>query len=241
MFGRFHRIFMEGIDDKSMSYKAFLFDYDYTLAFSEPAILMCYRHVFDVFGYKDITDDTIKKTIGITLKNALEQMTNISDPDELSEMISAFQSKADEVMTSHTVIYPSVVPFFERIVDSGAKIGIVSNKFAYRIRDALEYNNMSKYVSVIIGIEDTQSHKPSPEGLLKALADLSVPDSGALYIGDSMIDCLTAKNAGVDFAAVTTGTTPTEVFETEPHVAVVSDLMQLSEVVFNVLNTASQI
>jgi phosphoglycolate phosphatase len=209
------------------NYKAFLFDYDYTLAFSEPAILMCFRHVFEKFGFKDIDDMTIKNTIGIPLKPALKQMTGVTDADGLSAMEKTFQAKADEVMTSHTVLYPDVMPLFEKLIARGVKIGIVSNKFGFRIRDMLARYDILKYVSLIIGIEDVTAHKPLPDGLLRAAERLGVSKDDVIYIGDSIIDSQTAKNAGIDFAAVTTGTTPASGFENEPHIMIVSALSQL--------------
>ena len=37
-----------------MDYKAYLFDFDYTLANSEKGIVMCFQHVFERNGFKGI-------------------------------------------------------------------------------------------------------------------------------------------------------------------------------------------
>jgi phosphoglycolate phosphatase len=177
----------------------------------------------------DISDDMIKRTIGIPLQNALEQMTGVNDISLIDEMKAAFHTKADEVMTAFTTLYPSVIPLFTLLADCGAVIGIVSNKFSFRLYDVMERYAIQNYVSVVIGCDDVSAHKPSPDGLLLAIERLGISKNDAIYIGDSIIDSLTAKNAGVDFAAVTTGTTPADAFLQEPHVAIVSDLSQLQE------------
>ena len=51
-------------------YKTYLFDFDYTLVDSSNGIVMCFRHVLDKHGYKNVDDRAIKRTIGMTLDDA---------------------------------------------------------------------------------------------------------------------------------------------------------------------------
>ncbi len=60
---------------------------------------------------------------------------------------------------------------------------------------------------MIVGGEDVTCEKPDPEGLLKAVETLGRDKQDVLYVGDSLVDAKTAQSAGVDFAAVLTGTT----------------------------------
>ena len=59
---------------------------------------------------------------------------------------------------------------------------------------------------------------------LNACSHFGVDKSEVLYCGDSTIDAEAAKNAGVDFAAVTTGNTTRAEFEAYPHVAILDAL-----------------
>ena len=72
-----------------------------------------------------------------------------------------------------------------------------------------------------------ETAKPSPEGVRKALERLKCCREKALYIGDSLVDARTAENAGVYFAAVTTGTTTAADFEASPHVKIMENLSEL--------------
>ena len=76
----------------------------------------------------------------------------------------------------------------------------------------------------MIGIEEVQAPKPAPYGILNACSHFGVDKSEVLYCGDSTIDAEAAKNAGVDFAAVTTGNTTRAEFEAYPHVAILDAL-----------------
>ncbi len=64
----------------------------------------------------------------------------------------------------------------------------------------------------IIGGEDVSKHKPDPEGLLKAIQETGKNKKETLYVGDSLVDWETAKNAAVDFCAVLTGSVSEEEF-----------------------------
>lgn len=56
-------------------YKTYLFDFDYTLVDSSNGIVMCFRHVLDKHGYKNVDDRAIKRTIGMTLDDAFALLT----------------------------------------------------------------------------------------------------------------------------------------------------------------------
>lgn len=210
-----------------MNYKAYIFDYDYTLVFSEPGILICFRHTFESFGYSGIPNEDIVKTIGMPLKDALSQLTGVEGEIELEKMRACFHGKADEVMNPNTELYPDTISTLNTIRRIGGLIGIVSNKLRKRIVDMLEMRGLMDYADVIIGPEDISIGKPHPEGLLMAIEKLNVKKEETLYIGDSIIDAETARNAGVDFIGVTTGTTTKEDFSKEPAIKIIHNLSEL--------------
>ena len=71
--------------------------------------------------------------------------------------------------------------------------------------------------------------KPSPEGIEQAIARLGMEKDDVLYTGDSYIDAETARNAGVDFLAITTGTTSAETFARYPHIAILPAIAALKD------------
>lgn len=210
-----------------MQYKAYIFDYDYTLVFSEPAILMCFHHMFDASGLERATDEDIVRTIGMPLKDAISELTGIIEDKKLEDMRAAFSCKADEVMNTHSVFFPDTIAVLKKIKQSGCKVGIVSNKQRRRISQMLEMHGLMEYVDTIVGPEDFNEYKPDPEGLLLAMERLDIAKADTLFIGDSIIDALTAKNAEVNFIGVTTGTTTEKDFSVEPHKKIIRKLSEL--------------
>lgn len=210
-----------------MDYRAYVFDFDYTLVFSEKAILECFRHVFEHFGFSGSSDDEIKATIGMSLYEAISMLTGVKDPAAIDDMTMEYRLHADLIMAKNTFLFPAAPKLLREIKKLGSVCAIVSNKYRFRIEETLEMYGLSDLFSIVLGPEDFSNFKPDPEGLLLAVQRLGVSPSQTLYIGDSIIDAQTAMNAGVDFAAVTTGHTVAEAFLTFPYVKIIPDLSSL--------------
>ncbi len=208
-------------------YKFCVFDFDLTLADSSKAILTCFKHTLGKFGY-DIPDDkTIYNTIGKTLVDSFDILTGIENNPQREEMRVEYVSKADEVMARDTVFYDDTLAMLQILQCAGVKVGIVSTKFRYRIVETFECHTSSFPVDLIIGGEDVTAPKPDPQGLNLIIEKFNACKADVLYIGDNYIDALTAQNAGVDFAAVTTGSTTAEEFKNYPNVYIGSSLTDI--------------
>lgn len=208
-------------------YKAYLFDFDYTLADSSRGIVMCFRDVLERHGYTGIDDDTIKRTIGLTLEEAFSEMTGEADPATLAGWRKEYVSVADRLMNAATELFAEVPAVFATLKERGVKTGIISTKYRYRIEDFLLRHFDRLPIDIIVGGEDVKAAKPSPEGINDAMERLGMKRDEVLYCGDSTVDAATAVNAGVDFAGVLHGVTPRSDLEQYPHVAVVDDLSDL--------------
>ena len=129
----------------------------------------------------------------------------------------------------NTVLFLETKSVLAALKDSGARIGIISTKFRYRIKELLDQHFPEDFLDIIIGGEDVQTPKPSPEGLLLAIRQLHATKAETLYIGDSTVDAETAQKAGVDFAGITHGMTTAEELKKYPHKKIMSSLEELLE------------
>lgn len=218
---------IKGMVSDMKKYEAYLFDFDYTLADSSRGIVMCFQDVLNRAGYTDISEETIKRTIGLTLEEAFAEMTGVTDPETLSRWRKEYVSIADKVMNDATVLFPEVAEVLVKLKERGAKTGIISTKYRYRIENFLLRHFDSLPVDIIIGGEDVKTPKPSPEGVIEAMKRLDVKPENVLYCGDSVVDATTALNAGVDFAAILHGVTPASAFEPFPHLLITDNLQTL--------------
>ncbi len=210
------------------NYRLYLFDFDYTLANSEAGIIGCFRHVFEKNGHMGIDPEAIKRTIGLPLLEEFRLLTGVRDEETLERYRSEFTLKANEIMTARTELFPQTLPMLKRLKEKGAKTGIVSTKQRFRIQETIEKYALQELIDFVVGIADVEEPKPNPQGIFLALTHFAVDKSEALYIGDSTIDAEAGKNAGVDFAAVLTGATKREEFETFPYVKLMETFDELS-------------
>ncbi len=93
--------------------------------------------------------------------------------------------------------------FLKQLRYKKIKIGIVSNAGIKLLKKDLgeEFN----LFDVVIGGEDVNLKKPSPEGILKAIQILNVKPLQTIYVGDTEIDAMAANSADVKFIPVATG------------------------------------
>ena len=212
-----------------MIYTTYLFDFDYTLADSSKGIVLCFRQVLDKHGYDNISDDEIKRTIGKTLEASFTILTGVSEMNKLLEFKDEYVKAANQLMNINTFLFPETVDVLNRLKKQGAKLGIISTKYRYRIKGFLSDYFPENFFDVIIGGEDVAEHKPSPEGLLKAIEQLKVNKSLVLYVGDSTVDAEAAQRAGVKFAGVLHGMTTKEELQSFPHYLIMTSLTELIE------------
>ena len=213
-----------------MNYTTYLFDFDYTLADSSRGIVTCFRNVLTRHGYTEVTDDDIKRTIGKTLEDSFSILTGVTDAGQLAGFKAEYRKEADTHMTVNTVLFLETKSVLTALKDSGARIGIISTKYRFRIKELLDQHFPEDFMDIIVGGEDVKAAKPSPEGLLLAIKQLHANKAETLYIGDSTVDAETAQAAGVDFAGVTHGVTTAKELEKYPHWKIMSTLDELLEV-----------
>ena len=205
-------------------YKTYLFDFDYTLADSSKGIVICFRNVLERHRHTGISDQQIKRTIGKTLVESFALLSGVTDTDTLEEYRKEYVKEADRFMTANTRLFPETVSVLQALKEEGAKVGIISTKYRYRIMELAKDHIPEGTIDLIVGGEDVKTAKPSPEGVCMALSKLETEKEGTLYIGDSTVDAETAQAAGVDFAGVLHGTTTAEELAAYPHVKIMTDL-----------------
>ena len=210
-----------------MRYTTYLFDFDYTLADSSRGITLCFRHVLERNGYAGVTDEAIRRTIGKTLEESFSILTGITDPDRLAAFKAEYRREADVYMTPNTRLFPETLRVLRTLKERGAKVGIISTKYRFRIHDTMDQHLPADFLDIVVGGEDVSRAKPDPEGLLYAIRQLGVKKKRVLYIGDSTVDAETAQAAGVDFAGVTHGVTTADELAAYPHRRIMDSLTEL--------------
>ena len=83
-------------------------------------------------------------------------------------------------------------------------MAVVSNKFYAATRELCRHF-FGDIVPVAIGEREDIRKKPAPDTVVEALRQLGVSRDGAVYVGDSDVDILTARNSGMPCVSVLWG------------------------------------
>jgi len=209
------------------NYKLYLFDFDLTLANSEKAIVNCFFHTFETFGYKGISEEEVTATIGMVLSDALALLTKEDDRERVEQFRKEYVSHADTVMTQMTELFPETEEVLRALKANGAFIGIVSSKLAFRIQESLDKFGLNDCIDIVIGGADVENAKPAPDGIFKALDYFGISKDDTLYVGDHEYDAQAAENAGLDYAGILHGKTSRKVLESYPNIKVMDTLKEL--------------
>lgn len=185
--------------------RAVLFDFDFTLADSSTGILDCFSHGFARVGLPDAPADLVRRTIGLTLDEALRILHGVEDPVVARAFFDAFRERAAEVMVASTRWLDRALETVEACRDAGLATAICSTKKRTHLEGVLVRDGKTQLFDAVIGFEDVARAKPAPDALHAALARLDVEPERALYVGDHPVDAEAATRAGVAFVAVLTG------------------------------------
>ena len=100
--------------------------------------------------------------------------------------------------------YDGILEMLDRLSAAGVKHAIVSNKIDFAVK-ALSRAYFGERMCAAIGDEPSRARKPAPDSVLAAMREMGVTAQETVYVGDSDVDVLTARNAGVACVAVLWG------------------------------------
>jgi phosphoglycolate phosphatase len=204
-----------------------ILDFDYTLADSSNGVVECVNFALGRLGYQAASRESICGIIGLSLTEAFSSLIGRDNSAHSAEFADLFTQRADEVMAASTSLFEGVAPTLGQLRGRGIRLGIVSTKFRYRIKEILVRDRLLDVFDTIVGGEDVSRHKPDPEGLTRAGELLGSPLSQVLYVGDTVVDAETAARAGTAFLAVLSGVTPREAFGAYPVAGIIETLSEL--------------
>lgn len=124
---------------------------------------------------------------------------------ETERMVSAYTARFDSGSGAGlSPICPGVEKFVELTLDSGKKLGIVTNASRVSVERDIPRGMLGRFGCVVTR-NDVKETKPSGEGLRLLSSRMRVEPRRSVYIGDTVVDVRAAKDAGFLSAVVLTG------------------------------------
>lgn len=176
-----------------------LFDLDGTLIDSTEAILESFHNSFDVFKLPHPSDEAIKSLIGHPL-DVMYASLGVEEK-KVWDMVNTYKQHYRKISTQKTTLLPFAKEAIE-LASKNARLGIVTTKTGRYSKILMEHFDLMHHFEVLIGREDVHNPKPHSEPILKAIDFLSVNKDDCWMIGDTRMDLISAKDAGIKSIAV---------------------------------------
>ena len=186
-------------------YKTYIFDLDGTLLSTLADLAASTNYALRTHHMPERSLDEVRRFVGNGVKKLMERAI----PDGLNnplfeETFATFRQHYMQHNLDTTQPYPGIMQLLEQLKSEGKNIAVVSNKFYAATRELCRHF-FGDLVPVAIGEREDIRKKPAPDTVIEALRELGVDKEGAVYIGDSDVDIMTAKNSGMPCVSVLWG------------------------------------
>lgn len=186
-------------------YKTYIFDLDGTLLSTLADLAASTNYALRTHHMPERSLDEVRRFVGNGVKKLMERAI----PDGLNnplfeETFATFRQHYMQHNLDTTQPYPGIMQLLEQLKAEDKNIAVVSNKFYAATRELCRHF-FGDLVPVAIGEREDIRKKPAPDTVIEALRELGVDKEGAVYIGDSDVDIMTAKNSGMPCVSVLWG------------------------------------
>jgi|SRR5271165_3472667 len=202
-----------------------VFDLDGTLIDSRLDLVHSVNAMLRHIGRPELDSDLIASYVGDGAPALVRRA--LGDPDDeglLRTALEYFLGYYRLHKLDHTTVYEGIPEVLARLADSsnGAPrlMAVLSNKPVNPSRDIVRALGLGDFFVRVYGGNSFTTKKPDPLGVQTILQETGMTPNEALMIGDSSIDVLTGRNAGLRTCGVSYGFAPHSLEEVAPDVLI---------------------
>lgn len=182
-----------------------IFDLDGTLLNTITDLHIALNHALKTHGFPQKTETETQQLLG----NGIDILVAGSIPDgkdnpKFGEIFATFKEYYSHHLTDYTAPYEGITPLLRELKSRHIKMGIVSNKFDEGVK-ALVHQYFRGLITHAQGTSDTVKKKPAPDAVFALIKEQHAENEQNIYIGDSEVDIITARNAGLPCISVSWG------------------------------------
>jgi HAD superfamily hydrolase (TIGR01549 family) len=172
--------------------KLYIFDLDGVLLDSSKNMSLAWQDVKNKFNI-NIPFFEYKKHIGLPFFTILKNIGIKKDYFKIKKIYSASSIKN---LKKKTTLFKDTIKVINTLKRE-SKIAILTSKDTLRTNYVLKKKKLK--FDCVITSDNVKNGKPNKEGVLKILSKLKIKKENTVYIGDTKVDELTAKNARIKF------------------------------------------
>ena len=187
--------------------KIVIFDLDGTLLNTLNDLADSTNYALAKFGYPTRTIEEVRQFVG----NGVAKLIERAIPDgknnpNFEKCLAIFKENYAQNMYNKTAPYVGILEMLSNLKSKGLKIAVVSNKFDLAVKELCK-KYFDGYIDFAAGENEAQGikKKPAPDTVLTVLKEFELNPEDAVYVGDSDVDIMTAKNSQMPCISVTWG------------------------------------
>lgn len=208
--------------------KLLIFDLDGTLVDSRQDLANSINAMLRNYHRPELPADVIASYIGDGAPTLVRRSLGFIDdhnptPKEeefIEDALVFFLEYYRDHKLDFTYVYDGVAEALKAIGGNGRVLAVLSNKPVNPSRAIVNALGLGPFFKSVYGGNSFETKKPDPLGVKVLLDESGVSAEEAVIIGDSDVDVLTARNAGIWSVGVTYGLSPETLVETPGDVMV---------------------
>jgi len=181
---------------------ALLFDLDGTLFDTFPLILEAQNGALVAFGESPLPPDELRPLVGMPVPKQMELLRGMSGP-RLAAINDEYYRRFAALVEKGVPMYPGVAETLAALAPR--RIGTMTTR-RQRVADRmLQVAGIRPHFHRVIGGDEVSRPKPEPDLPIHAAKVLGVQPAEAVIVGDSPVDVLAGRAAGMRTIAATYG------------------------------------
>lgn len=176
-----------------------IFDLDGTLVNSLGDLQSSVNAVMRVHGFPAATEEAMKRMVGNGIRKLVERALPEQErtPGFIESCLREFSEHYRTHCLDQTRPYPGMGELVLSLHADGIRTAVVSNKADCMAKQIVGGLFPDSAFDRVFGMQEGVAPKPDPEALLRICKEWDVRLSNCAMVGDSNVDILTGKNAGM--------------------------------------------
>ena len=190
-----------------MGIRAVIYDMDGTVLDTLDDLKNAANAAMAAFGYPQLSREQVRRYVGNGSRRLLELAIGEGAEDaEIERVLDWYKPYYDAHCRILTAPYPGVPAMMARLRQAGLRQAIVSNKPDSAVK-SLASEFFPGLAELALGEREREGirRKPWPDMIDAARETLGLAREDCVYVGDSEVDILTARQAGLPCLSVTWG------------------------------------
>ena len=198
-----------------------IFDLDGTLVDSRVDLANAVNATRQHLGMSPLVNELVYTYVGngapLLIRRALGDQATESEVQTALEFFLDYYGRHD---LDYTTLYPGVKESLDRLGAAGKRMAVLTNKPVRMTRSIIEGLGVSHHFFRLYGGNSFEQKKPHPIGVEALMREAAVGPTATIMVGDSSVDVLTARNAGIACCGVTYGFQPESLSDPAPDLLV---------------------